>query len=110
MNVLISSRNFDITPAIQEKIEGAVAASITDKNLKISSVRVVTEKEKVNFKVTLTVSTKGHEFVSTVDDDDDLYRAVDKAVAKVEAQMAKAIDKIKDIHHDNVRIADVLDD
>ena len=108
MNVLISSRNFDITPAIQEKIEGAVAASITDKNLKISSVRVVTEKEKVNFKVTLTVSTKGHEFVSTVDDDD-LYRAVDKAVAKIENQMAKAIDKIKDIHHDNVRIADVLE-
>ena len=110
MNVLISSRNFDVTPAIQEKIENAVAASITDKNLKISSVRVVTEKEKLNFKVTITVSTKGHEFVSTVDDDDDLYRAVDKAVAKVEAQMAKAIDKIKDIHHDNVRIADVLDD
>ena len=66
--------------------------------------------EKVNFKVTLTVNTKGHDFVSTVDDDDDLYRAVDKAVAKVEAQMAKAIDKIKDIHHDNVRIADVLKD
>ena len=49
MNVLISSRNFDVTPAIQEKIENAVASSITDKNLKISSVRVVTEKEKVNF-------------------------------------------------------------
>ena len=47
MNVLISSRNFDVTPAIQEKIENAVASSITDKNLKISSVRVVTEKEKV---------------------------------------------------------------
>ena len=108
MNVLISSRNFDVTPAIQEKIENAVAASITDKNLKISSVRVVTEKEKLNFKVTITVSTKGHEFVSTVDDDD-LYRAVDKAVAKIENQMAKAIDKIKDIHHDNVRIADVLE-
>ena len=110
MNVLISSRNFDITPAIQEKIEGAVAASITDKNLKISSVRVVTEKEKVNFKVTITVCTKGHEFVSIVDDDDDLYRAVDRAVAKIEAQLAKAVDKIKDVHHENVRIADVLDD
>ena len=109
MNILISSRNFDITPAIQAKIEGAVAASITDKNLKISSVRVVTEQEKLNFKVTLTVSTKGHEFVSTVDDDNDLYRAIDKAVAKVETQMEKAIDKIKDVHHENVRIADVLE-
>mgnify|MGYP003298350359 CR=1 FL=1 len=39
-----------------------------------------------------------------------LKRGIDKAVAKVEVQMAKAIDKIKDIHHDNVRIADVLDD
>ena len=66
MQVLISSRNFDITPAIQEKIENAVASSITDKNLKISSVRVVTEKEKLNFKVTLSVNTKGHDFVSIV--------------------------------------------
>ena len=110
MQVSISSRNFDITPAIQAKIENAVAASITDKNLKISSVRVVTEKEKINFKVTITVNTKGHDFVSTVDDDDDLYRAIDKAVGKIENQMAKAVDKIKDIHHDNVKINDVLDD
>lgn len=108
MDVLISGRNFEVTPSVRTTIENAVNAAMEKKSLTFTSVRVVVELVKHSFVVTIDIFAKGHEFATKVEDFD-FNTAVDKAAAKVEAQMAKVVDKINDTHHFGERIANLTE-
>ncbi len=108
MDVLINGRNFEITPSVRKTIEDAVNAATNHKTLTFTSARVVVELIKNCFEVSMDIHAKGHEFTAKVEDFD-FNIAVDKAAAKLEAQMVKIVEKINDSHHCGEKIANVTE-
>jgi len=95
MKISISGLNFPITDAIRSKVEESVNAVLDNKSMKVNSVNVTADNEKNHFNVNVVVNAKNHDFISAVKDLD-LYKGIDSALSKVEAQITKTIDKIQD--------------
>lgn len=84
MLINIIGRQLEITSAIQTQAE-KVVSPLDIPALKVSSVNVTMTREKNRFTVSLVLNCKYHTLKSEVEDFD-LYKALDAAVAKVEAQ------------------------
>jgi ribosome-associated inhibitor A len=94
MLINVTGRQFEITPAIQTQAE-TVLSSLDIPALKVSSVNVVMSREKNHFQVSLVLNCKYHTLKAEVEDFD-LYRALDAAADKVEAQCLALKEKIQD--------------
>ena len=94
MLINVTGRQFEITPAIQHQTE-MVLAPLDIPTLKVTSVNVVMSREKNHFQVSLVLNCKYHTLKAEVEDFD-LYRALDAAAAKVEAQCQDLKEKIQD--------------
>jgi putative sigma-54 modulation protein len=105
MNLNLTCRQFDITPSIREYVESKVAAVTADKMLKISSISVVMEREKEHFHVNIVLNCKYHVFEAAVGDFD-LYKAFDASLDKIDVQLTKLKEKIRDHHAEPMREAE----
>ena len=94
MLINVTGRQFEITPAIQTQAE-TVLSSLDIPALKVSSVNVVMSREKNHFQVSLVLNCKYHTLKAEVEDFD-LYRALDAAADKVEAQCQGLKEKIQE--------------
>ena len=94
MLINVTGRQLEITPAIQTQAE-TVLAPLDIPALKVSSVNVVMSREKNRFQVSLVLNCKSHTLTAEVEDFD-LYRALDAAVDKVEAQGQALKEKIQE--------------
>ena len=94
MLINVTGRQFEITPAIQTQAE-TVLSSLDIPALKVSSVNVVMSREKNHFQVSLVLNCKYHTLKAEVEDFD-LYRALDAAADKVEAQCQELKEKIQE--------------
>ncbi len=103
MNVIVTGRQFDITPAIREKAEGRIQPMVDDASLKPTSAKFVLERVKNSFKANFVFSCKYHVYTASVEDFD-LYRAIDAAADKVEGQLHSLKEKIRD--HQAVPLCD----
>jgi len=94
MNISTTARHYDLAPALQDYAEGKV------QNLKryfdhIVNANLIFSLEKYRHKVEITLHVNGRDFVS-VDESDDVYGAVDRSIEKLERQLRKHKDKLKD--------------
>ena len=94
MLINVTGRQFEITPAIQTQAE-MVLSPLDIPALKVTSVNAVMSREKNHFRVSLVLNCKYHTLKAEVEDFD-LYRALDAAAAKVEAQGQDLKEKIQD--------------
>ncbi len=97
MNLNLTGRQFDITPSIREYVEARIAAVTEDKTLNITSVNVVMEREKTRFQTNIVMNCKYNVFEATVEDFD-LYKSFDAAADKINVQLTKLKEKLRDNH------------
>ena len=93
MLINVTGRQLEITPAIQTQAENVLAV-LDIPALKVSSVNAVMSREKNRFQVSLVLNCKSHTLTAEVEDFD-LYRALDAAADKVEAQCQALKEKIQ---------------
>jgi putative sigma-54 modulation protein len=94
MNISTTARHYDLAPALKDYAESKV------ENLKryfdhIVNANLIFSLEKYRHKVEITLHVNGRDFVS-VDESDDMYAAVDRSVDKLERQLRRHKDKLKD--------------
>ena len=94
MQINVTGRQFEITPAIQTQTENVLAV-LDIQALKITSVNAVMSREKNHFQVSLVLNCKYHTLKAEAEDFD-LYRALDAAADKLEAQCLDLKGKIQD--------------
>ena len=94
MLINVTGRQFEITPAIRTQAENVLAV-LDIPALKVSGVNAVMAREKNRFQVSLVLNCKHHTLTAEVEDFD-LYRALDAAAEKVEAQCHALKEKIQD--------------
>ena len=94
MLINVTGRQFEITPAIQTQVE-TVLSPLDIPALKVTSINAVMSREKNHFQVSLVLNCKYHTLKAEVEDFD-LYRALDAAAAKVEAQCQDLKEKIQE--------------
>ena len=94
MLINVTGRQLEITPAIQTQAENVLAV-LDIPALKVSSVNAVMSREKNRFQVSLVLNCKSHTLTAEVEDFD-LYRALDAAADKVEAQCQALKEKIQE--------------
>ena len=94
MLINVTGRQFEITPAIQTQADNVLAV-LDIPALKVSSVNAVMSREKNHFQVSLVLNCKSHTLTAEVEDFD-LYRALDAAADKVEAQCHALKEKIQE--------------
>lgn len=84
MLINVTGRQLEITPAIQSQAE-KVLSPLDLPTLKVTGINVVMSREKSRFKASLVLNCKYHTLTAEVEDFD-LYRALDAAAKKVDAQ------------------------
>ena len=96
MEIVISGRHCSVEPVVKEYITAKLNDVLDHKNLKITSAKVVVDLEKkTRFLVEVIVKMKGFEAEAT-EETYDLNQSIDGAIAKVDTQIRKHIDKKQD--------------
>ncbi len=96
MQINITGRNLTVTDALRQKVEEKIIAACADKSLKITSAKVTMAVEKNRSKVDILVNYKNHEAAATAEGFENMYTVIDEAVAKLEVQLAKFLDKVQE--------------
>jgi len=99
MNLQVSGRHLEITPALRDYVTGKLER-ITRHFDNVIDVNVILSVDKLKQKAEVTVHLAGKDvYVEMVDED--LYAAVDGLVDKLERQVQKYKQKLQDHHRGN---------
>lgn len=94
MNIKITGRQIDITPALKERINSKFG-KLTHHFEQITSVHVILSVEKNLHRAEITVHASGAELFAH-DEAIDMYAAIDGLVKKIDTQLLKHKNKLKD--------------
>ncbi|HYM47355.1 MAG TPA: ribosome-associated translation inhibitor RaiA [Burkholderiaceae bacterium] len=101
MNLTIHGNHIEVSPALREHITGKLARierhfdQVIDANVQLSV-------EKVRQRAEITLRVRGnHIHVEAVEDD--LYAAIDSLVDKLDRQVIRHKDRVKDHHGDPLK-------
>ncbi len=96
MNIIINSRHLDITEAIRKRVEDKVSSALSLYENVITSVRVLLEKENTKnyFSVDVSVHIAKRDLIASASGAE-FYAVLDEAIAKLETQAVKTMDKIR---------------
>lgn len=97
MNITTTARHYDLAPALKDYAESKVL------NLKkyldhIVNVHIVFSLEKYRQRVELTMHVNGKDMIGRAESED-MYLSVDRAVDKLEEQLKRHHDRLKDRKH-----------
>ncbi|HRC59875.1 ribosome-associated, sigma 54 modulation protein [Candidatus Propionivibrio aalborgensis] len=107
MNLQISGHHLEITSAIHDYVTGKLER-VTRHFDNVIDVNVILSVEKLKQKAEVTVHLSGKDvFVESIDED--LYAAVDSLVDKLDRQIQKHKQKVKN-HHRGQRISHIVQD
>jgi ribosome hibernation promoting factor len=107
MNLQISGHHLDITSAIHDYVTGKLER-VTRHFDNVIDVNVILSVDKLKQKAEVTVHLSGKDvFVESVDED--LYAAVDSLVDKLDRQIQKHKQKVKN-HHRGQKISHIAQD
>lgn len=95
MLINVNGRQFEITPAIQARTESLLIPLAEIATLKVTSVNATMSREKNQFQVNLVLNCKYHTLTASAEDFD-LYKALDAAAGKLEAQCMDLKEKIQE--------------
>ena len=101
MNIIISGRHFTVSNELKQDIENRLTDILTNKSLKISTVRVILTMEKKRYSAEIIVNLKHHDIESNTEDYN-LHDAVDAAINKVETQVRRYLDKVQTHQHEKL--------
>ena len=96
MNLNITGRHLEITPAIQEYIENKFI-KIKNHFNDVIDVKFILSVEKLNSIVDATIHLP-HLNINAKSIDEDMYKAIDLAISKIDRQVIKYKEKHKDHH------------
>ncbi len=105
MNISTTSRHYELPTALKDYAEGKV------QNLKkyfdhIVNARLIFSLERYRHKVEITLHVNGKDFVG-IEETDDMYVSVDRSIEKLERQLKKHKEKIKN-RKSHQSVADVV--
>lgn len=94
MNLDITGRNFAITAALRASVQGRLMQLLDRESLKITSGKAVLSVEKGRCSAEVLVSYKNHKAAASAAGYD-MYQVIDEAVAKIDRQMGRVLDKLQ---------------
>ncbi len=107
MNLQISGHHLEVTSAIHDYVTGKLER-VTRHFDNVIDVNVILSVEKLKQKAEVTVHLSGKDvFVESIDED--LYAAVDSLVDKLDRQIQKHKQKVKN-HHRGQKIGHIVQD
>ena len=102
MKVLINSNHLEVTPAINEHLTEklSVIKKHFDQIIQINAVLGVEKahEKELRQSAELTIHVKGKDLFA-ISHHENLYQAIDLAVAKLDKQIIKVKEKVKNHHH-----------
>lgn len=105
MNLQISGRHLEVTPAIRDYLSGKLGRVVRHFD-HVIDVNAILSVEKLKQKAEVTVHLSGKDIhVEAIDDD--LYAAIDSLADKVDRQVQKYKQKVQD-HHRGQTIGDTI--
>ena len=101
MNLNITGRHVEVTPAIREYVTSKLDRVIRHFD-NVTSVTVILSVEKLKQKAEVTLHVRGKDiFVES--EDADLYAAIDAMTDKLDRQVQKYKQKLTDHNHESVK-------
>ena len=101
MNLNITGRHVEVTPAIRDYVTTKLDRVIRHFD-NVTSVSVILSVEKLKQKAEVTLHVRGKDlFVES--DDADLYAAIDAMTDKLDRQVQKYKQKLTDHNHESVK-------
>ncbi|MCK6409471.1 ribosome-associated translation inhibitor RaiA [Thauera sp.] len=101
MNLNITGRHVEVTPAIRDYVTSKLDRVIRHFD-NVTSVAVILSVEKLKQKAEVTLHVRGKDlFVES--DDTDLYAAIDAMVDKLDRQVQKYKQKQSDHNHESLK-------
>ena len=101
MNLNITGRHVEVTPAIREYVTSKLDRVIRHFD-NVTSVTVILSVEKLKQKAEVTLHVRGKDiFVES--EDADLYAAIDAMTDKLDRQVQKCKQKLTDHNHESVK-------
>lgn len=100
MDIRFSGKNLRVTKAVKEHMDERIS-KLEKYSPKIVESHVVIAKEKHNYSAHITLLGKNFRAFGEGDHKDNLYAAIDKAVDRVQKQLKKHREKVKDHHKEH---------
>ncbi len=97
MNVTTTARHYDLAPALKDYAEAKVT-SLKKYFDHIVTAHVIFSLEKYRQRVEVTLHVNGKDMVGHAESED-MYLSVDRALEKLEEQLKRHHDKLKDRKH-----------
>ncbi len=94
MNLDITGRNFAITAALRQAVGDRLTQLLERESLKITSGKAVLSVVKGRCSAEVLVSFKNHDAAASAAGYD-MYQVIDEAVAKIDRQMGRILDKLQ---------------
>ncbi len=105
MEIIVSGRHFDISPGLKEYAEGIIKDTFADIPLKITSVRMILDRQK-NRQIAEIIVNMKHSDVESVAETFDMHKSIDEVIEKASKQIRKHLDKLQDHKKDRSSIKD----
>ena len=106
MQVIIAGRHFSVTESLKQDINERLEAILSNIRLKITTVRVVLEIEKVNRCNAEVIINLKNSVIEADVSSRDMYESIDLVMDKIDVQIRKYLDK-KQSHHGETSIKDL---
>lgn len=106
MQVIIAGRHFSVTESLKQDINERLEAILSNIRLKITTVRVVLEIEKVNRCNAEVIINLKNSVIEADVSSRDMYESIDLVMDKIAIQIRKYLDK-KQSHHGEASIKDL---
>ena len=99
MDITVSVRHFELDNEVREYAVKSAEAAFSEFRLRISSVNIVLDLQRNLITAHLDAAVKDHPVTAASQAFDNVYKAIDEAVAKASAQMRRYLDKKQDHKH-----------
>ena len=98
MDIKISSKHMDLTPAIEQYAEKKVQ-KLSRFFDRIQEISVVIEKIKNDYRTEIIVDVEHHDDFVATGDDQDLYASIDASADRMTRQLSDHKSKLRDNKH-----------
>ena len=99
MDITVSVRHFELDNEVRDYAVKSAEAAFSEFRLRISSVNIVLDLQRNLITAHLDAAVKEHPVTAASQAYDNVYKAIDEAVAKAAAQMRRYLDKKQDHKH-----------
>ncbi len=104
MNISTTARHYDLPPALRDYAESRVAG-LKKYFDQIVTAHIIFTVEKYRHRAEITLHVNGRDFVSA-EESDDMYASFDSALEKLERQLRRHKEKLRDNRHQTTGLSE----